>query len=402
MITARIRRPLRMFVRLMVLVLAALAAAQYLGPASSRLLPSLSPFLAAASTLAGRALSAGTLLCLPLFVVSLWKRRWFCRNLCPTGFALECLGRVGSGRRDRYRPWPRFGYWLMAFVLGGAAVGLPLFALLDPLALFNGFWGLVRWPPGAETGLLGVSFLLLALLTLWRPNAWCLRCCPLGLTQELLAGLAERVRHLAGRSSVRDGAQREGAGGSRRAALFAIGGAVAALAARGVAASRRAIRPPGATDEGRMAGLCVRCGNCIRVCPEKIIKPDLGDTGLLGWMTPVLRFEPGYCHEACRECARVCPTGAIAPLTMDEKRQVVVGTAVLIKRECVGWEKSEHCMACQDYCPYEAVRSVVHNYVTCPEVDEKACRGCGACEVACPAERKAIVVKGLPRQRRAG
>jgi len=400
-----IRAALRLLVRLTALVLAALAAAQYLGPAASRVLPALSPFLAVTAALAGRVVSAGMLLCLPVLAVSLWKRRWFCRNLCPTGFALECVGRAAAPRKDRYRSWPRFGYALIVFVLGGAAVGLPLFALLDPLAACNGFWGMVRWSRVGAGGLLGLPFLLLVLLALWRPNAWCLRCCPLGFTQEMLAGLASRAfrvpgrrRQISSRDAPREGADNE----ARRAAILAMGGVCAAFVARCFASQRRVVRPPGAVDERQMAGLCVRCGNCVRACPEGIIKPDLGDTGLVGWLTPVLRFDSGYCHEECRECARVCPTGAIAPLTLDEKRQVVVGTAVVIKRGCVGWEKSEHCMACQDYCPYDAVRSVVHNYATCPEVDEKACRGCGACEVVCPAGREAIVVKGLSRQRRVG
>lgn len=400
----RMRRVSRFIVRLAVLVVAALAAAQLVGAHASRVLPSLSPFLVVTGAVADRVVSAWMLLCLPLLILAMVRRRWFCRYLCPTGFALECVGRVGARRKDRHRSWPRFGAWLVAFTLGGAAAGFPPFLWLDPLAVFNGFWGTVGWPPPGTAGLLALPFLVLVLLTLWRPNAWCRRCCPLGFMQELLWEPANRLRRFARRGvSTREAPPRpEPLFRPRREAMLAIGGILAALAARRFAAGRLAVRPPGAADEARMAGLCVRCGNCVRACPEGIIRPDLGSTGAIGWMTPVVRFDPGYCLESCRECVRVCPTGAISSLTLEEKQRVVIGTAVLVKSECLGWAKSEHCMVCQDYCPYEAVRSVVHNYVTCPEVDELACRGCGACEVSCPAGRRAIAIKGLSRQWRVG
>ena len=64
------------------------------------------------------------------------------------------------------------------------------------------------------------------------------------------------------------------------------------------------------------------------------------------------------------------------------------------KKTCIAWEKGEYCVVCQEYCPYQAIVEVEQKGVLCPVVDEKKCRGCGACESQCPALPVAIVVEG--------
>jgi len=51
-------------------------------------------------------------------------------------------------------------------------------------------------------------------------------------------------------------------------------------------------------------------------------------------------------------------------------------------------------MVCDEYCPYNAIETVWKGDVACPVVNQDLCRGCGACESACPAFRagKAIFV----------
>lgn len=58
--------------------------------------------------------------------------------------------------------------------------------------------------------------------------------------------------------------------------------------------------------------------------------------------------------------------------------------------ECIG--PTSFCTTCVERCPVEGALRMVAGR---PEVDTTLCNGCAACEEACPAPRKAIVV--IPR-----
>ena len=47
-----------------------------------------------------------------------------------------------------------------------------------------------------------------------------------------------------------------------------------------------------------------------------------GEAGLEGLWTPVLRSRLGYCDYACHACGQVCPSGAIPPLALSEKKRI--------------------------------------------------------------------------------
>ncbi len=81
----------------------------------------------------------------------------------------------------------------------------------------------------------------------------------------------------------------------------------------------RLIRPPGSLDESHFLARCIRCGECMKVCPTNAIHPALAEAGIEGLWTPVLVPRVGFCEPNCVLCGQVCPTGAIWELTEAEK-----------------------------------------------------------------------------------
>jgi MauM/NapG family ferredoxin protein len=175
---------------------------------------------------------------------------------------------------------------------------------------------------------------------------------------------------------------------------LAAGAGLGVWARRGWAAQNQKLqlRPPGAIDEKQFSGICVRCGNCVRSCPSKIIHPDVGAAGIAGLIAPVIHYRQQYCLEDCIQCIQACPTGALRPLDLKQKRAYVIGEAVLDPSLCLLALEVKDCDACARSCPFDAIR--IHwdedRYSAYPVVDSKKCNGCGACEVVCPASDKAI------------
>jgi len=110
------------------------------------------------------------------------------------------------------------------------------------------------------------------------------------------------------------------------------------------------IRPPGARENNLLAA-CVRCGECVRVCPTSAIQPALGEAGLEGLWAPVLVPRAGYCDYSCNACGGACPVAAIPPLSLDEKRQRVIGAAYINQNRCIAWSGHKPCIVCEEMCP---------------------------------------------------
>jgi len=363
-------------------------------------LPGLSPLLGIGSAVARRAAGWMLLLCIPVLVMSWLKGRWFCRHLCPVGLMTETAGKLHPKAAKRFQSLPRAGPWIVLFSLSGAVLGYPALLWLDPLCIFNGFFSAWHKPLGVITAAPAVGLLLIVVLSVLRPNAWCFRLCPLGSMQELMG----KLRHSIGRRTgeARKAADRSALGGltTRRGILAALAGGAAGLVLGRRAGGGSVIRPPGAVPEKNFAGVCVRCGNCMRACPENIISPDFGASGVAGLLTPRVQISPGYCSEWCHECTKVCPTGAIKRLSWEDKTCVSIGTAVVTRKRCLAWEKSQYCMVCDEYCPYHAIGHVDRDGVPCPVVNPDKCRGCGLCQTVCPAENAAAIVVTPGAQRR--
>ncbi|MBI3147714.1 MAG: 4Fe-4S dicluster domain-containing protein [Betaproteobacteria bacterium] len=72
------------------------------------------------------------------------------------------------------------------------------------------------------------------------------------------------------------------------------------------------LRPPGALDEKDFLASCIKCGQCVQVCPVQAIKlADLVDG--LGVGVPYIDARDQACDFSCDavQCVLACPTGAL-------------------------------------------------------------------------------------------
>jgi ferredoxin len=211
--------------------------------------------------------------------------------------------------------------------------------------------------------------------------------------------------------------QDDGVGEGRRAFLLAT--AVAATAALAqekkkvdgglavieekVAPERQTpITPPGSLSANNMARRCTACQLCVSKCPNQVLRPS---SELSTLMQPIMSYERGYCRPECVACAEVCPTGAIQPITLEEKSAIQIGHAVPIHKNCVAVTDGVDCGNCERHCPTGAIEMVPSDpddeeSAMVPVVNEEKCIGCGACENLCPARPfSAIFVEGHEQHR---
>ena len=190
-----------------------------------------------------------------------------------------------------------------------------------------------------------------------------------------------------------------------------------------VEADSRLIRPPGSLDEVHFLERCIRCGECMKVCPNNALHPTFMEGGLEALWTPVLVPRVGYCEPNCVLCSQVCPTGAIWEITEQQKlgkakgaskdaaEPVKIGTAFYDQGRCLPWAMATDCIVCEEWCPTspKAIFLVTTDVqdaegqaktVRRPHVDAKRCIGCGACEFACPVkDRPAVYVTSVGESR---
>lgn len=194
------------------------------------------------------------------------------------------------------------------------------------------------------------------------------------------------------------------------------------------------LRPPGALAEREFLASCIKCGQCVQVCPVKAIKlADAADG--FGNGVPFIDARAQACDFSCDavQCVLACPTGALTH-TLDKKEQVRMGLAKLARPDaCLArqgkgfkgpargadykglhryvkidrWKPirvADHpydlelCDLCVRECPIkdaivlEPMSSDAADKRRTPVV-KQACVGCGMCEMICPAGPAAIVVE---------
>lgn len=160
-------------------------------------------------------------------------------------------------------------------------------------------------------------------------------------------------------------------------------------------ASERLIRPPGALPEEQFLKKCVKCGECMKVCPTNALQPVLSEAGPEGIWTPRLDPKIGYCDYYCSLCTQVCPTGAIEELTIEAKNALKIGSAWVDRNRCIPWKLGDPCIVCEEHCPVspKAIKFMkieverqdgTIKTPLAPVIDLEQCTGCGICENKCP------------------
>jgi ferredoxin len=163
------------------------------------------------------------------------------------------------------------------------------------------------------------------------------------------------------------------------------------------------ILPPGAKDLRHYASRCTGCHACAASCPAGIIKSKSGIYPEIDYEGAVIHSPGAACQFNCVECGRVCPTGAITRLSVDEKHRTRLALSTLYFERCVVNTRHESCGACAEVCPTGALTMIPYSepgipFLTRPVYDERYCIGCGACLAACPAEPRAFTIAAVREQ----
>jgi ferredoxin-type protein NapG len=200
---------------------------------------------------------------------------------------------------------------------------------------------------------------------------------------------------------------------------------------------RARLRPPGALAEGPFLGACIKCGQCVQVCPvEAITLADARDGFGVG--VPYIDARSQACDFSCDalSCILACPTGALSH-ELKMKEEVRMGVARLVRPEACLARRGEPfrglargsafegLLRYEDVDRWNPIRVRDHGYdravcdlcvLECP-IGETAlrlvplepedggapglftpevhheCTGCGVCQMICPAEPAAIEVE---------
>jgi len=157
------------------------------------------------------------------------------------------------------------------------------------------------------------------------------------------------------------------------------------------------IRPPGVTKEADFLSKCIRCGQCIRVCPTSGLQLSSFQSGIHSLWSPQLVPRFGACDFTCNLCGQICPSGAIPNLPLSDKQQFALGKAAINPGRCLEWAEGGDCLVCREFCPLP-VKAIERRTIIetddqlqtgnrhGPVVNVNRCIGCGICENLCPVE----------------
>jgi len=166
---------------------------------------------------------------------------------------------------------------------------------------------------------------------------------------------------------------------------------------------RLPVTPPGSRNLERFKDKCTACHLCVTRCPSHVLRPTALEYGFGYMLKPRMAYINSFCNFECTICSEVCPTGAIMPISTEEKKTTQIGIAHFDDSLCVVSVKDQDCGACSEHCPTQAVHMVPYKgTLTIPKVENELCVGCGGCESICPVRpERAIVVRANPEHKQA-
>lgn len=359
--------------------------------------------------------------------------RFFCRAMCPLGILQSVVNRIFHPRTAVRRVCTRLPETVAQravrwTVLSAAALciafGCGAWAgMIDPYAIYGRVLSLmppvdgeasapVQWQFAAASVAIFAAILVAA--AVGKGRLWCNWICPAGTIFNLAVRFAwKKDSVVKGCGNCRrcfpkaekkpEAAEGASDGVTRRDAIRTMAavaasekltdGGLADVTTPGLPARERTVLPPGAGSRESFFRKCISCQLCVKNCPMHCLVPS---ATLAHFGQPEMDFRFGHCHIDCTRCSEVCPSGAIARLSKDEKRTAHIGRAVWRKDACLRTTEGVECTACERKCPVGAI----HVVKGVPVVDAEACLGCGACEHVCPARpMPAIAVCGVEAQR---
>ena len=93
------------------------------------------------------------------------------------------------------------------------------------------------------------------------------------------------------------------------------------------------VRPPGALKEQPFLASCIKCGQCVQVCPVNAIKLAELDEGF-GIGSPYIDTRAQSCDFSCDglQCVLACPTGALTH-ELNYPHETDMGIAKVVRQE---------------------------------------------------------------------
>ena len=284
---------------------------------------------------------------LGIILLSLWMPRFFCQNLCPLGALLGIFSRVS----------------FLGKTISSSCINCELCLRSCPV------WAIEEKSWQDKEAECIKCFI-------------CQGCCP---TSAIAYGFFKK------------GFQRSyGVNLSRRSFLGAsLLGLGAGFLARGSSSAQsklnEIIRPPGAIPEQEFLARCTRCGECIKICPTRVIQAQGLEQGLEGFSAPRMIMRIAGCDQECTLCGEICPTDALRALELEEKKYAKLGSAEINQQRCLVWAWGQVCLICDEICPYNAIVFQEIDGLRRPVVIPSRCNGCGWCEYACPVKGESAI-----------
>lgn len=173
--------------------------------------------------------------------------------------------------------------------------------------------------------------------------------------------------------------------------------AVSSAEKEGLRTAGLPVLPPGAQTMEHYLAHCTGCQLCVTACPNNVLQTVSASPAVL---QPTMVFENGCCPQECTVCTRVCPAGALSPLTSRARKRLQIGLAVFEPSLCRVRTAGADCTECARHCPTGAIVLAGRQGARMPVVDDFLCTGCGACVFHCPVRPAAMRIEGVREQTR--